>query len=450
VVNADIALAAVRALHFASVVILFGQFVYLFTVSPGKQPAPGFHAVAVWCVLAAFASAILWVLLEAPRMSGTPLPQALQADILWTIVTQTQFGHVALLRFVLLSVLAVVLLRSGGFAFGATIAGLLLLTIAASGHASAEAGAPGVVHFVIDSAHLFAAAAWLGALVPLALTLRRGVKGDAATKAAAQQATLRFSSLGIACMAVLLLSGVLNASYTVGLPLSAALRSEYGRLLVLKIVAFIVILVLAGINRTMLMPRIPPSGKDDMDSARAMRWLMRNSLAEILLGFGIVTIVGVLGITAPATHAMAADERGHESHSHESAPAAAYVPGLGEIMTLQQMRHAKLWLAGSARNWELAAYEVDELKEGFESAASLHAVHEGVPVGEMIGKLTPGPLAAVAKAIQDKNPDRFAASFDGLTAACNSCHQAAKHGFIRIGRPNGSPFGNQIFTPAPK
>ena len=29
----------------------------------------------------------------------------------------------------------------------------------------------------------------------------------------------------------------------------------------------------------------------------------------------------------------------------------AYVPGLGEIMSLQQMRHAKLWLAGQAENW---------------------------------------------------------------------------------------------------
>ena len=28
-----------------------------------------------------------------------------------------------------------------------------------------------------------------------------------------------------------------------------------------------------------------------------------------------------------------------------------YTPGLGEMMTLQQMRHTKLWLAGDAGNW---------------------------------------------------------------------------------------------------
>jgi len=36
-----------------------------------------------------------------------------------------------------------------------------------------------------------------------------------------------------------------------------------------------------------------------------------------------------------------------------------YVPGLGELMAGQQVRHAKLWFAGENENWRLAAYEVD-------------------------------------------------------------------------------------------
>src|SRR5262249_14805529 len=43
-----------------------------------------------------------------------------------------------------------------------------------------------------------------------------------------------------------------------------------------------------------------------------------------------------------------------------------YVPGLGEFMTATQLRHAKLWFAGKNSNWALAAYEVDEIKEGLE------------------------------------------------------------------------------------
>jgi hypothetical protein len=46
-----------------------------------------------------------------------------------------------------------------------------------------------------------------------------------------------------------------------------------------------------------------------------------------------------------------------------------YAPGLGEFMTAMQLRHAKLWFAGRAKNWDLAGYEIDEIKEGLEDAA---------------------------------------------------------------------------------
>jgi hypothetical protein len=63
-----------------------------------------------------------------------------------------------------------------------------------------------------------------------------------------------------------------------------------------------------------------------------------------------------------------------------SEPSAACVPGLGEIMTLNQMRHAKHWLAAQAGNWPLAAYEVDELEEGLQVAIEFHPTHKTSPV----------------------------------------------------------------------
>jgi hypothetical protein len=36
-----------------------------------------------------------------------------------------------------------------------------------------------------------------------------------------------------------------------------------------------------------------------------------------------------------------------------AAASAAYTPGLGEIMSLQQMRHTKLWFCRPARHWPL-------------------------------------------------------------------------------------------------
>src|SRR3954470_12741667 len=55
----------------------------------------------------------------------------------------------------------------------------------------------------------------------------------------------------------------------------------------------------------------------------------------------------------------------------------AYAPGLGEIMSLQQMRHAKLYFAGQAENWDLAAYELDEIGEGFDDVLKLPSDAQG-------------------------------------------------------------------------
>jgi hypothetical protein len=126
-----------------------------------------------------------------------------------------------------------------------------------------------------------------------------------------------------------------------------------------------------------------------------------------------------------------------------------YEPGLGEIMTLNQMRHAKLWLAGEAGNWPLAAYEVDELEEGFQDAATFHPTHKDSPVSiaGSIAALTPGPIRALRGAIEQRDPAKFAAAFDALTEACNDCHRAANFGFNVVTRPTGSAFPNQDFSP---
>jgi len=58
-----------------------------------------------------------------------------------------------------------------------------------------------------------------------------------------------------------------------------------------------------------------------------------------------------------------------------SACSKGYEPGLGELMSLQQMRHDKLWRAGRAQNWALAGYELDELGEGFDDVVRFHPTH---------------------------------------------------------------------------
>lgn len=124
---------------------------------------------------------------------------------------------------------------------------------------------------------------------------------------------------------------------------------------------------------------------------------------------------------------------------------APYVPGLGEIMSSTQMRHLKLWYAGEARNWPLAAYEVDELEEGFADAVRLHPVHDGVPVARLVPEFTAGPIEALRRAVSSQSPQDFASAYDALTAGCNGCHAAAHFSFNVITRPIANPYGDQRF-----
>src|SRR5262252_3571133 len=97
--------------------------------------------------------------------------------------------------------------------------------------------------------------------------------------------------------------------------------------------------------------------------------------------------VGGIGTTAPAPAPAAAAPGGAPANE-------AYEPGLGEIMSLQQMRHTKLWLAASNSNWPLADYELKELGEGFDDIVKYHPTHEESPVApkDAIPKMIPGPL----------------------------------------------------------
>jgi hypothetical protein len=125
----------------------------------------------------------------------------------------------------------------------------------------------------------------------------------------------------------------------------------------------------------------------------------------------------------------------------------SYEPGLGEFMTATQLRHAKLWFAGKQNNWDLAAYEIDEIKEGLEDAARLHPTFDGVPVAEMIKTIIDPRIEELEKAVRAKSSAKFSVAFDELTSGCNSCHAGANKPFIRIQRPTESPLTNPNFAP---
>lgn len=160
----------------------------------------------------------------------------------------------------------------------------------------------------------------------------------------------------------------------------------------------------------------------------------------------IMTAVIACGILA-AMPARAQDA-GQPTVAPNSAPATESpppasspdYPGLGEIMTLQQLRHIKLWFAGHNGTWALAGYEVGELNEGFEDVNKLLG---GDTVATMVG----GPMQDLQKAVDAKDGAAFTAAYERLTAGCNNCHHALDHAFIVIQRPTSLPYSDQSFAP---
>jgi hypothetical protein len=120
-------------------------------------------------------------------------------------------------------------------------------------------------------------------------------------------------------------------------------------------------------------------------------------------------------------------------------------------MGLAQMRHSKLWFAAEAGNWKLAAYELDELKEGFEDVVKYHPTHKKspVPIDQAVETIIAEPVAELGKAIEKQDKALFEKAYDTVTDGCNSCHEATDHPFIVLQRPKANPYSNQVFAPQP-
>ena len=202
---------AVRAVHYASALLLFGELVFVIAVArpawrrvkagDGDAVTAAIFAVAYWSVIASIASGAAWLAAQAAAMSGVQAGQAMNRETLGLVLGNTVFGHVWVLRWGLIVVLVAVLLalkRSAGdphrsrLAIVATlIAAVYLGSLAWAGHAGAGAELGDFDRIIADVAHLLAAGAWLGAL-PALVDLLHGTNAVDSRV----QATGRFSNLG--------------------------------------------------------------------------------------------------------------------------------------------------------------------------------------------------------------------------------------------------------------
>jgi putative copper resistance protein D len=297
--------------HFFATAVTAGSLIFRAVVAePALLPTRGDAAVVrsqflltAWTALIiAAVSGAIWFQLQAASMSGLPLDEATTSEVLLTVLNQTQFGLVMEIRLVLAVILAVCLaLDRPGLPRGLALAsGLgLAATNAWTGHAGSTLGEMGILHLAADVLHLTAAAAWVGGLVSLTWLLAKTGRNPAHASLA-REATRRFSMLGIASVATLLSGGIVNAWILVG-SFNAFVATGYGRLLMLKIGLFAVMIALAAVNRFVLTPRLTLSKENGLQF-NALRLMTHNSMIEIALGLAIYGIVGLLGTLHPAIH----------------------------------------------------------------------------------------------------------------------------------------------------
>jgi hypothetical protein len=144
-----------------------------------------------------------------------------------------------------------------------------------------------------------------------------------------------------------------------------------------------------------------------------------------------------------------------ETTTAVSAPAAAapsppadYHPSMGDLMTMAvQPRHTKLALAGRRRNWAYAAYELNELRNAFARVGRTIPVYRTADTAAVLDAMTRVPLAAVERAIHDKDSRAFDSAYAELTAACNACHVSQEHAMVVIRVPSEDAYPDQEFAP---
>ena len=250
-------------------------------------------------------------------MSENSFADLFSDGVLWTVLLQTGFGRDWLARFILACLLAAILAapfrrrgkRPVANVFALVLAGGLVGTLAFAGHAVGANGSEGIVHPAADFVHLVAAAAWVGMLLPLALLLAAAAR-DEASIGAAYAATKRFSNVGLVTVGVLLVTGFINTLYLAG-SIPALTETDYGRLLLIKVALFLVMVAIAAINRQVLTPRLIGTGS--AASRGVLSRIRRNAAIEAGLGAIIIVIVAVLGVTPPGLHQAMPDMQ-HHSH----------------------------------------------------------------------------------------------------------------------------------------
>jgi putative copper resistance protein D len=221
-------------------------------------------------------------------MAGS-LGGAFDLSFLATAISDTQFGRVWMIRILLsVAVLAVIVKpRPARDRLLFTLSGLLLGSVALTGHSALPGGTPGLLHQVADVAHLLAAGWWIGGLLALVLAAR--ALGDEA-----YPVLERFSGVGYGAVAAIVLTGLFKSAILVA-TLQGADSTAYGWTLLLK-VALVALMGLLALSNNFWITRKLKAGQDQTLWLGRLR---RSVTLEFALGLAVLAVVGALGALSP-------------------------------------------------------------------------------------------------------------------------------------------------------
>lgn len=304
------ALIAVRFALYLDMMLVFGLPLFsLYTWRGGRQQGSSGAISAgmlTTLLLSGAALSVLGLLLLAAAMSDVTIAQ-LDRETLHALLDGTAIGTVGKIRiFALLAALPIsfrlIANPRARWAIQSGLGAVALGSLAWTGHGAADEGFGGVVHLAADIVHLLAAGIWVGALAGLLLIVRRARVecGDRQARvASAHRALAGFSNVGTVSVGLIILTGLVNSWFLVGVGNVASLTaSDYGRLLLAKLLLFAGMIGLAGLNRFKLTSAIS-AASGVATAAKSMRNIGRSVALEAGLALTVLGLVAWLGTLAP-------------------------------------------------------------------------------------------------------------------------------------------------------
>jgi putative copper resistance protein D len=301
-------LVAARLMHFSAVLLVYGGAsfcVYGGTTAQRLSRQYRFNSCLIVAMCATIVSALAWWNATAVTMTGA-WESAGNANMLLTVLTGTAFGQVwiwrlvlAVLLLVILSVWRSILVSRMGSILVAASAAILAASLAGTGHAVMLSGSRGIALVGAQGLHILAVGMWLGGLPALGLALRDARRyPDQAQLATLVLLLRRFSAIGTVAVLVIAATGLLSAALIV-VDLRSVFLIAYGQVLLVKVLAFLLMTVLAADNRWRWTARVADSVSRN-SAQDALGPLNANIGFEIGLGVLVLAFVAILGTLSPS------------------------------------------------------------------------------------------------------------------------------------------------------